>query len=262
MKEKTITKEMVIRWITFSVCLLFCLFTYFFFSIKNESGKAIMALLSVLYICIPFIAEKLFRFKIQIALYIFIMLYAICPLLGYSYKLYYLISWWDSLLHGFAGVVFAMFGAYLPKVFEKGKCSIAVCAMCGFFFSVALAGLWEFVEFGMDTSFGTDMQKDIFVDKFHSYLIGPETGVLGGYDKITSVIVNGETLPGYVDIGLFDTMKDMLVETAGALFYTIIFVAGKGKYFVFELLPPEKTQEATSQAVAAKQEEDTETPAS
>ena len=84
MNETTIKKEMIIRWTTFSLCLLFCLFTFFFFSIKNEGGKAIMALLSVLYICVPFIAEKLFRFKIQIALYFFVMLYAICPLLGYT----------------------------------------------------------------------------------------------------------------------------------------------------------------------------------
>ena len=239
MNEKNINKELVVRWTTFSLCLLFCLFTFFFFSMRNEGGKAIMALLSILYICVPFIAEKLFRFKIQITLYIFIMIYAICPLLGYSYKLYYLVSWWDSLLHGFAGVIFAMFGAYLPKVFEKGKCGIAVCAMCGFFLSVALAGLWEFVEFGMDTAFGTDMQKDTFVNIIHSYLIGPEAGVMGEFDGITSVLVNGEALPGYVDIGLFDTMKDMLVETAGAILYTIIYVAGKGKTFVFEYIPQE-----------------------
>ena len=81
------------------------------------------------------------------------------------------------------------------------------------------------------------MQKDVFIQKIHSYLIGPETGVMAEIDEITSVIINGEALSGYVDIGLFDTMKDMLVETAGAILYTIIYVAGKGKYFVFEYLP-------------------------
>lgn len=238
MKVKKITPESIIRWTAFSLALIFCLFSFFFFSLKeNGSGKAIMSLLSILYICIPYIAERLFRFKIQIALYIFILIYAICPLLGYSYKLYYLISWWDSLLHGFAGVIFAMFGAYLPNALQKGKANIAVCAMFGFFFSIAIAGLWEFVEFGMDTAFGTDMQKDVFVQDINSYLLGTETGVMGRYEDITSVIVNGEVWQGYVDIGLFDTMKDMMVETAGAVLYTIIYVAGKGKVFVFERLP-------------------------
>lgn len=47
----------------------------------------------------------------------------------------------------------------------------------------------------------------------NSYLLGSEKGVAGSISDIQSVIVNGEELSinGYLDIGLIDTMHDMLV---------------------------------------------------
>ncbi len=42
-------------------------------------------------------------------------------------------------------------------------------------------------------------------------------------NNIEEVIVNGERIPvkGYIDIGLFDSMADMFVESAGALLVAV-----------------------------------------
>jgi hypothetical protein len=171
------------------------------------------------------------------------MAYTICPLLGYSYNLYYLTSWWDDILHAFAGVLFAMLGAYLPTLFCKnGKISFALRAFCAFSFSVAVAGLWELIEFGTDTFFATDMQKDTALHSMRpSYLLsemlGFPVGVLGDLDG-TQITVNGQTVDCYIDLGLIDSMQDIFVETAGAAAYTALFCAVKGKRFCF--VPLEK----------------------
>ena len=39
---------------------------------------------------------------------------------------------------------------------------------------------------------------------------------------------------GYIDIGLTDTMLDMLLETMGAVVVAIIYIASKGNLAVFK----------------------------
>ncbi len=266
-KEKP-TFVAVYRLVLFSLCLLFCIVTAIVFFFRSEPNKALMALASLAFVVIPNLAEKLFRFRIQPILYLFVMIYTICPLLGYSYKLYYLIRWWDDLLHGFAGVLFAMFGAYLPKAINKNaQPNLALCALFGFAFSVMISGLWECVEYGFDTAFGTDMQKDSWLTTMRpSYLLGElfglPTGEMADLGETYYVSINGQMLPGHLDVGLIDTMTDILVETAGALVYTAIYIFGQGKFFVFEPLDtneptkePQASQTETPVVTQASQEE-------
>lgn len=261
-KFKRLTRSDVVRWAMFWACQIFSLVSTVYFAVKGNSGKAFMSGLSILYICVPNILEKLFKFRIQTPLYIFVIFYTICPMIGYAYNLYYLVSWWDDILHAFAGVVFAMFGAYLPKVLNKGKpCSVVLCALFGFVFSMAVAAAWECIEFSLDTFFGTDMQKDTVVYNIRSYLLGEWTDLpvseMAEWN-VNQVVVNGTELQGYIDIGLIDSMKDIFVETAGAIVYTVIFVAGKGKRFVFE--PIESLSEEQTEAQPLPLPEPTDSP--
>lgn len=249
-------KEELLRFVVLFGLELFCIFSFFYFAIaERNNGKAVMSFLSVLYLLVPNLAQRLFKFRISTTLYIFILIYAVCPLLGYSYKLYYLLDWWDDLLHCFAGVIFAMLGAYLPKVLNKdGENSVALCAFCAVCFSMAISVLWEFAEFGMDRIYGTDMQKDTMIYSLRSYLLGEELGLSAGEMGIIEIIdqtnIDGVLVQGYIDIGLIDTMKDMFVETLGAVLYMVLFIGGKGKRFVFEPVPeaalPESKAETPS----------------
>ena len=81
----------------------------------------------------------------------------------------------------------------------------------------------------MDRWFGLDMQRDTLVSAIHSYDLGSATGVIGSIDSIESVVVNGVPLEGYIDIGLIDTMGDMMIETFGAVVYAVVFALDKGR---------------------------------
>ena len=244
--QTTEKKTAVIRLCGFFACQIFCVVSLVYFAIVGDIPTAFMAIASVAFVCVPEIVQRAFRFRMPIPLYFVVLLYTVCPLLGFSYKFYYRFEWWDDLLHLFAGVLFALFGAYIPKVLNgKHKCSVVLCALFGFIFSVAIASIWEFIEYGMDSFFGTDMQKDVLLTSMRpSYLLGEIVGLpidematLGAND---GVLVNGVMLEGYLDVGLIDTMHDMLIETLGALLYTIAYALGKGKYFTLTAYnPPE-----------------------
>ncbi|MBR1975043.1 MAG: hypothetical protein IKA20_04260 [Clostridia bacterium] len=247
-KIKPMTNLGILRLCGFAACETFCLFSIVFSAVQSEWTKMIMAIASIFFVFVPEIVQRLFRFRIQTPLYFLVLLYTICPLLGFNYGFYYKFGWWDDLLHGFAGLVFAMFGAYLPKIInKKAPCSVLLCALFGFVFSMAVSAVWEFIEFGIDTFFGMDMQKDTWLATIrNSHLLSQyfhyENGQLA---EITfdGIIVEGEVIRSYLDIGLIDTMTDMLVETAGALVYSVVYLITKGKHFAFEPLPPKLSDE-------------------
>ncbi len=246
-------REVILHYASLGAALAFCLFSLVYFSIRKENTKAFMSLVSILYVFIPDIAQKLFKFHIQDVLYVFIIVYTICPLLGFSYNLYYYLEWWDDILHAFAGVIFAMLGAYLPKVLMKeGEPSMGLCLFSAFFFSVAIAGLWELAEFTMDTFFGTDMQKDTLLLSMRpsyvlSELVGADTGELVEINEL-GMLLNGAPYEGYVDLGIIDSMKDVFVETMGAVVYVVIYRAGDGKFFIFERVA--QSEESAAEAAA------------
>jgi hypothetical protein len=84
--------------------------------------------------------------------------------------------------------------------------------------------LWEFFEFGSDMLLHTDMQKDTVVHHITSVMLDPtSSNQTVTVDGITDATVNGESLGlgGYLDIGLIDTMKDLLVNFIGAVVFSV-----------------------------------------
>ncbi len=183
----------------------------------------ICALVSALLI-MPWVFERCFGVELPGLLKILlIMLILGGPVLGKIYKFYYKIGPWDKILHTSSGFLFAAIGALIPQLVDKKnkEHSTALVLTCAFCFTLTIAVLWEFFEYGMDKFFNMDMQQDAWVPAVNSYLLGAEKGVIGRIPEIISVIVNGEQIAvnGYLDIGLIDTMNDMLVCTLGGLIY-------------------------------------------
>ena len=70
-----------------------------------------------------------------------------------------------------------------------------------------------------------DMQKDTVVNSITSVMLDPtNSNIPVTIDGITSVQVNGQELGfgGYLDIGLYDTMKDLFVNFIGAVVFSTI----------------------------------------
>lgn len=186
----------------------------------------------------PFFARKLFHVQVNTGLYVFVIFYAVTPIIGYVYKFYYTVFWWDSFMHTAGGVVFAVLGVFLAKWLNKnGNMNLLTRAIFALCFSITVAVAWEFVEYTSDSLFHTDMQKDTYIDLIDSYLLGLNPDEIGRLADIETVVVNGQPLKGYIDIGLVDTMSDLIVETVGAVVFVVWFAIDKDKHPLLVSLP-------------------------
>ncbi len=162
-------------------------------------------------------------------------------ILGEVNSYYTQLPYWDTMLHTINGFLMAAIGFALVDIFNRSErftfeLSPLFLALVAFCFSMTVGVLWEFFEFGMDIYFGTDMQKDWIVHRINSVLFNPDGLNIVGHVPIETLVVNGEDwiakYGGYIDIGLVDTMKDMIVNFIGAVCFSIIgyfYVKNRGK---------------------------------
>ena len=218
------------------LCELFTVCTIIMLLTGSEPDRLALAVATLLLVALPMLLEKLFHCRISLPIYIFALVYAIGPMLGHCWKLYYTVPVWDKLLHISGGVMFAILGAYIFDLLVKNKPFPAARTIFALCFSMAIAVLWEFCEFSGDRLFGMDMQDDTVVHSLTSYLLGDSLGVTGSIESIQSVTVNSISLPGYIDIGLVDSMLDMLLETLGAIVTCLILWFDKGKHALIQKL--------------------------
>ena len=189
----------------------------------NELFSYFYCLATAPFVALPLIMCILFRWKMNLFFYLLFSFYAFGPLLGAVYNFYYFTSWWDVLLHVLAGTVFAVVGAQLANVLNKNNNTSYVFAMLfGVLLSIVIAVLWEFFEYSCDTFFNSDMQADTIISVINTK-INRTDGITDVFSGITETLVNGQSLGinGYLDIGLIDTMHDMINETIGALVFVV-----------------------------------------
>lgn len=191
-----------------------------------------VCILTLVLLMLPSLIERKIRVELPDALQIIIMLFVFAAeILGEIQEFYVLVPHWDTVLHTINGFLFAAIGFSIVNILNENKrvsmtLSPAYMAVAAFCFSMTIGVLWEFFEFGMDMIFRTDMQKDMVVHYISSVSLDPtnsNTPVV--IEGITDVILNnGQSLGlgGYLDIGLIDTMKDLLVNFIGAFVFSII----------------------------------------
>lgn len=212
------------------------------FQIYNgEYENFFVCLLTLILMEIPSIVQKKFRVKLPSTLEIIIIFFIFAAeILGELNAFYVKFPRWDTMLHTMNGFLMAAIGFSLVDMFNRHeKFSIKLAplyqAIVAFCFSMTIGVIWEFFEWGMDSLFQLDMQKDRVVTQISSVLLDPTNSNTPVHIKdIVSTTVNGELLniQGYLDIGLNDTMKDLLVNFIGAVVFSIIgyvFVKSRGK---------------------------------
>lgn len=174
-----------------------------------------------------------------------------------SIQSYYIkFPFWDTVLHTINGFLMAAIGFALVDILNRSKkfsiqLSPVFLAIVAFCFSMTIAVIWEFFEYGMDQFFGLDMQKDTVIQGFSSVLLDPtKSNIPVPVQDITEVLVNGRDLGlgGYLDIGLIDTMNDLFVNFVGAVLFSIIgyfYVKSRGKgKFARRFIPRLKSRDA------------------
>lgn len=218
--------------VTALCCLLSILSLFFVYANNGETFDYFYCLATIPFVCLPTLLSIIFKWKLNLGFYIIFSLYALGPLLGAVYALYYITWWWDDLLHALAGVIFAICGAYIAIILNKnGKTHYLLSALFGLFFSMGIAVLWELFEYSADMLLGSDMQADTVVN-YLATKVGRSDGGLTIFECIQNVVIDGKSLGlgGYLDIGLIDTVSDMAVEALGGILYLIYAVIDRERH--------------------------------
>ena len=83
-----------------------------------------------------------------------------------------------------------------------------------------VAALWEITEFTIDRVFNIDMQKDTIIGEINSTLLSSD-GKSVVKKKINNMKIGDTVVNGYIDIGLYDTIEDMICATLGSIVFII-----------------------------------------
>lgn len=192
----------------------------FVYSVNLKNALyALSSLASLALVFLPCFFEYFFSLRISSDLKIIYWFLAVGgPVLGNVYRFYHYIRPWDKILHMLSGFLAAAFGYALPDFLLKEPPGKAFKCFFAVSLSIAIGGLWEIYEYIVDVFFRLDLQNDTVITGFSSYLLGDAPGTIGSIENIQTVSINGEPLEeGYIDIGLIDTMKDMIQCLIGSI---------------------------------------------
>lgn len=219
-----------------------------------------LCILTLALFIIPSFVESNFQIELPDMLQVSILLFIFAAeILGEVRAYYIAFPYWDTMLHTVNGFLAAAVGFSTVDILNRNKRKTIhltpfFIAMVGFCFSMTIGVLWEFFEFFMDTVIGFDMQKDTVIHTIRTVSLDKDgKNIVHSIKNITDVMVvsDGEIislgLGGYLDIGLIDTMKDLLVNFIGAIVFSVLgyFHIKKrdSKGFIKKLIPTAKVKE-------------------
>ncbi|MDR1116784.1 MAG: hypothetical protein LBL09_00875 [Oscillospiraceae bacterium] len=195
---------------------------------NRDYNSVFMCILTLILFLIPSFVEKRIKIDVPDTFEIIILLFIFsAEILGEIREYYLKFSYWDTILHTINGFLMAAIGFSLIDILNRSeKFSISLSpifvALVSICFSMTIGVLWEFFEFGMDWFFARDMQKDRIIMQITSVMLNPDGVNTPVTIPVESVVINGERWVGYLDIGLIDTMKDLLVNFAGAVIFSVL----------------------------------------
>jgi hypothetical protein len=148
---------------------------------------AAMSALTLILSLAPVVLASRFNVALPLPFVVSIVVFIVASLImGEVFDIYYTIWWWDLALHGLSAVALGMIGfLFIYMLFDGDKFAAppSAIAFLAFTFALSIGALWEIFEYGMDVTFGTNMQKsadDTMIDLIFD-AIGAVVGALAGY---------------------------------------------------------------------------------
>ncbi len=225
--------------------------------IHGNWQNAFFCLLTLILFLIPLFVDKNFKIDLPTPLEIIILVFIFsAEILGEIQNFYGIFKHWDTLLHTINGFLCAAIGFSMIDILNRNenfhtKMTPIFAAFVAFCFSMTIGVLWEFFEFASDRWFNLDMQKDRIVNTVSTVYLHPEGKnvpvVINNIDHTTiHYEENGELKElviedGYLDLGIIDTMKDLLVNFIGAVVFSLIgylYVQNRDKYKIVKSFIP------------------------
>ncbi|MEG1742187.1 MAG: hypothetical protein RR237_04840 [Acetivibrio sp.] len=239
--------------------------------LNGNYENVFLCILTLLLLVVPSVLQVNLRIEIPSPLEITILLFIFAAeILGEIREFYIIFPYWDTMLHTINGFLAAAIGFSLVDILNRNErfsinLSPIFVAIVAFCFSMTIGVLWEFFEYGVDVFLKFDMQKDTVIHGISSVMLDPMgKNVPFKMKDITSVVVNGKDLGlnGYLDIGLIDTMKDLLVNFIGAVTFSVVgffYVKNRGKgKFAKKFIPTIKKKETDFLSIVCKKEKEKE----
>ena len=190
---------------------------------------------NIILLLLLYILERIKGLKFTFSLKLLIYLFLFCAIvLGEVFDFYTRYTYWDDVLHFIAGIGTSYMGLIIFKnnVKNINKVLLTLCVIFSFSFSVMLGTLWEFIEFGFDKYLGFDMQKDTYIYDFSTVKFTNSFDIrrIKNIEETTISTKKGNVIieKGYLDIGLIDTMCDLLVGSFSALITSAV-----GTYLIY-----------------------------
>lgn len=214
--------------------------------LRREYQSVFLCGLSLILMLMPSIISRRLKIVLPDTLEIVILLFIFAAeILGELNSFYVRVPHWDTMLHTINGFLCAAIGFALVDMMNREEqftfqLSPLYLAIVSFCFSMTVGVLWEFFEFSGDYFLGMDMQKDTVLNAIHSVNLDPTltNTVIHVRDISDVIIVHSDGtqqalgLGGYLDIGIVDTMKDLMVNSIGAVVFSFLgyfYVKRKGK---------------------------------
>ncbi len=223
---QSIKKKITIETVLIALVIMSIVRQFFLGSYHNM----FLGILTLVLFTVPKIIEKRLNVSIPAVLESVILIFIFsAEILGEINAFYIKIPIWDTILHTANGFLMAAIGFAMIDIFNRSerfslKMSPFFVAFTAFCFSMTVGVLWEFFEFFMDWVFNMDMQKDWILPAINSVKLNTDGLNVPVHIDVNSLAVNGEewNIGGYLDIGLVDTMKDLIVNFIGAVIFSII----------------------------------------
>ena len=215
-------------------------------ALRRDFESVFLCGLTLVLFILPSIFTRKLNIELPGTLEIIILLFIFAAeILGEINSFYIRVPNWDTMLHTLNGFLCAAIGFALVDMLNRSdsfsfKLSPVYLAIVAFCFSMTVGVLWEFFEYSGDRFLGYDMQKDTIIHTVKTVELDPTRSnkVVTLSDIADVIIVHSDGtqealgLGGYLDVGLNDTMKDLMVNFVGAVVFSIIgyfYVKEKGK---------------------------------
>ena len=133
----------------------------------HNFSQAVLGPLSLLFLLIPPIAEKILKIKLTIELKIMILLFSMFAFnFGTALYWYHRIGIYDMVMHFLSGIVFSLIGFCLYTAFDTEnpvdrKKNWLLQLTYALFFSMFIAAIWEIGEYLGFVLFGNDTQHHL-----------------------------------------------------------------------------------------------------
>ena len=206
------SKATLIVYLVIRILVILCMILEI---LKHNWDNVFLCALTLILFMIPYLVDKKLRIDLPNALDIIILLFIFsAEILGEIQNFYGIFPYWDTILHTINGFLCAAIGFSLIDILNRHEkfhitLSPFFVALVAFCFSMTVGILWEFFEYGADTLFQYDMQKDTVVQTVSSVSLNPEGKnvpvVLKNIDKtvISSYDKQGNLLETTIERRLF-----------------------------------------------------------